>query len=92
MNSRTISASEDIVPPTPASVTNSRPQSSLFTFDEAETQHDTLLTVDDEAERRRQEAINSIANDLMALSNTPQFQDVSHLTQINFPNFFQGNF
>jgi len=82
LNSRTISASEDIVPPTPASVSNSRPQSSLFTFDEGEIQLNTAI--DDEAERRRQEAINSITNDLIAISNTPQFQDVSQSKPLIF--------
>jgi len=89
VNSRTVSASEDIVPPTPASVTNSRPQSSLFTFDEADSEINT--TLDDEAERRRQEAINTIANDLIAISNTPQFQDATTNLQADLRNLFAPN-
>lgn len=89
LNSRTISASEDIVPPTPASVSTSRPQSSLFTFDEGEIQLNTAI--DDEAERRRQEAINSITNDLIAISNTPQFQDATSNLQTDLRKLFAPN-
>ncbi|CAG5083130.1 Oidioi.mRNA.OKI2018_I69.PAR.g10287.t1.cds [Oikopleura dioica] len=87
LNTRTVSASEDIVPPTPASVTNSRPQSSLFTFDEGQLN----TTIEEEAEERRQQAIASITNDLIAISNTPQFQDATSNFQTDLRNLFAPN-